>query len=283
VPSPTQIFEQILEVDGAPVRLAGTAVEGAPSLLFLHGAGMDRRVWRGLMELLAGRGVAAWAPDFPAHGGSGGSPLTTISDLAAWVIRLADALRLQRFLLGGHSMGALVALEAAAALGERAAGLALMGASPHMPVNEALLAAAREDLPQAAAMISGWGYGPAAQADGRAEAGRGLIQSSRPGVLAADLRACADYAGAPIAAKRVGCAAVVIAGAKDRMTPAKRGRGLAEAIAGASYLELPEVSHMLPEEAPEALAEALRALAQAKGPDAARAPGPLRQDLSDPR
>jgi pimeloyl-ACP methyl ester carboxylesterase len=223
---------------------------------------MDRRAWAGAMELLAAHRIAASAPDFPGHGQSQGNPLPTISELAGWTLRLADALGLQRFALAGHSMGALVALDAAAELGERAAGLALIGAAPQMPVNDALLAAARDDLAQAATMIAGWGYGPAAQADGRAEGGRRLIAGSRPGVLAADLRACADYSGAAEAAARIGCPALVIAGAKDRMTPAKRGRGLAEAIGTARFVELPEIGHMLPEEAPEVVAEALCSLAQ---------------------
>jgi len=256
------MFEESLELDGSLVRLAATAAGARPTLLLLHGAGMDRRVWAGPMRLLAARGIAVCAPDFPGHGESQGRALPSISGLAGWTLRLADALGLQPLTMAGHSMGALVALEAAAELGVRAAGLGPIGAAPKLPVNEALLAAAREDLPQAAAMISGWGYGPAAQADGRAEAGRRLLASSRPGVLAADLQACAGYAGAGSAAGRLRCPVLVVAGAKDRMTPAKRGRPLAEAIAGARFVELPEIGHMLPEEAPEALAEALCGLAQ---------------------
>jgi pimeloyl-ACP methyl ester carboxylesterase len=38
------------------------------------------------------------------------------------------------------------------------------------------------------------------------------------------------------------------------MTPAKRGRALAEAVPGARYEELAGIGHMLPEETPERLA-----------------------------
>ena len=48
----------------------------------------------------------------------------------------------------------MVALEAAARLGMRVTGLALIGAAPEMPVNAALMTAARENLPQAAALIA---------------------------------------------------------------------------------------------------------------------------------
>ncbi len=177
--------------------------------------------------------------------------------MADWTARLVDALGLERLALAGHSMGAIVALEAAARLGARSTGLGLIAAASEMPVNAALSTAANEDLERAAAMISSWAYSPAAQADGRAEAGRRMIAQSPPGVLAADLRACASYRGAARAAARIECPVVVVAGAKDRMIPARHGRALAEAIRGAEFLELPEIGHMPIVEAPSLVADAL--------------------------
>jgi pimeloyl-ACP methyl ester carboxylesterase len=159
-------------------------------------------------------------------------------------------------------MGALVAMEAATSLGARAASIALIGAAAEMPVHPALLEAAREDRARAAKMIAGWAFGPAAQADGQAEAGRRLIAASPPGVLAADLQACADYRNGPDAAGQLGCPVLVIAGEKDKMTPARRGRALAEAIRGARHEELPGIGHMLPVEAPERVSELLLSIAQ---------------------
>ncbi len=239
------------------VASAPGAGSGDPAILLLHGAGMDHRAWEAQLAALGARGVRAFAPDFPGHGRSDGPALTGVPALAAWTLRLVEALGLKRLALAGHSMGALVALEATARLGGRATGLALIGAAPEMPVNAALMTAAHEDLAQAAAMIAGWGYGPAAQTDGRAEAGRQMIAGSPPGVLAVDLAACATYLDAATAAGRVTCTALVVAGAKDRMTPAKRGQALAEAIPGAEFVELLEVGHMLMSEAPDAVTDAL--------------------------
>jgi pimeloyl-ACP methyl ester carboxylesterase len=230
--------------------------------LLLHGAGMDHRVWDAQLAALGAEGLASCAPDLPGHGGSDGPALTGIAEMAAWVLRLADALHIDRVALAGHSMGALVALEAAGQLQSRLSGLALIGAAAEMPVNPALLACARTDLPQAAAMIASWGYGPSAQADGRAEAGRRIIEAAPPGALASDLAACAAYSGAPAAAARVKAPTVVISGGKDRMTPSPRGRALAESIGGAQFLELPEIGHMLMAEAPAELSAALIRLLQ---------------------
>ena len=263
--SATHYFERKLSLDGTSVSLAGTQagpVSDRPAILLLHGAGMDHRAWSASLAALAAAGAPALAPAFPGHGSSAGKPLATIYDLADWTVRLIDALGLRRPALAGHSMGALVALEAAARLGRRAAGLALIGAAAEMPVNPALLAAAREDRERAAARIAGWGYGPAAQADGRAEAGRRVLAASAPGALAADLQACAEYAGAAAAGAQVRCPVLVISGEKDKMTPAKRGRALADAIPGAVFVEIPGAGHMLPEEAADTVPAALLKLVQ---------------------
>jgi pimeloyl-ACP methyl ester carboxylesterase len=218
---------------------------------------MDHRIWAEQLALLGDRGIGASAPDLPGHGGSEGPALTRISEMAAWVLRLVDGIGLKRVALAGHSMGALVALEAAGRLGSRLSALALIGAAAEMPVNPDLLEAASQDLPVAAKMIAAWGYGAAAQADGRAQAGRRIIEASPPGVLATDLAACAAYREAPAAAARIATRTLVISGARDRMAPARRGRALADAILGAEFQELPEVGHMPMAEAPAELSGAL--------------------------
>ena len=259
--SSTQLPTPSIRLDGKTVQMGlsneNEAPDGSPSLLLLHGAGMDHRAWAAQLASLGASRVSALAPDLPGHGGSDGPALTGIAEMAGWVVRLADRLDLDRVALAGHSMGALVAVEAAGLFGSRLTGLALIGAAAEMPVNPALMAAAREDLPEAASMMSAWGYGPAARADGRAEAGRRMIEHSMPGVLAADLAACADYGGATAVAQRIAARCIVISGGRDRMAPARRGRALAEAISGAEFLELPEIGHMTMAEAPAELSAAL--------------------------
>ena len=164
-----------------PVRELAT---GPRVLLLLHGAGMDGGAWEPQLAALATGGIAAVAPSFPGHGLSEGAPLNEISALTSWLLRLTEAMGGTRWALAGHSMGALLALELSARAQERIVSLALIGAAMRMPVNPDLLTAAREDVPKAAALISRWGYGARARADGRAELGRQQLASSRPGVLA---------------------------------------------------------------------------------------------------
>ena len=49
----------------------------------------------------------------PAHGHSGGTPLTTISDMSDWYAGLMDELGIKSATIIGHSQGCLVGLELA--------------------------------------------------------------------------------------------------------------------------------------------------------------------------
>jgi pimeloyl-ACP methyl ester carboxylesterase len=159
-------------------------------------------------------------------------------------------------------MGALAALACAARHPERVRALALLGAAARMPVHPDLLAAARDDLPGAAALIAKWGHGAAAARDpavtGAAER---RLAASAPGVLHADLAACDAYAEGPAHAAAVACPALLVLGAEDRMAPAKAGRKLAEAIPGARVVDLADCGHMLMAEAPDAVLAALAQVA----------------------
>src|SRR5690606_705204 len=109
---------------------------------------------------------AVLALDLPGHGRSEGPALTSIDALADWLGRLLDAAAVERAALVGHSMGALVALAAAARMNERVTALALLGVAARMPVHPELQALAERDVTRAAALVVDWAYGPAAHFGG---------------------------------------------------------------------------------------------------------------------
>ena len=104
---------------------------------------MDHIVWALQARSLAHRGRAVLALDLPGHGRSAGPALTSIAEMAAWLIRFLDAAGIAQAALCGHSMGALIALAAAASAPDRVRRLALLGVAARMPVHPDLLAAAR--------------------------------------------------------------------------------------------------------------------------------------------
>jgi pimeloyl-ACP methyl ester carboxylesterase len=76
--------------------------------------------------------------------------------------------------------------------------------------------------------------------------------------LATDLVACDGYTGAAEAAAKVACPALFVLGGNDRMTPAAKGRALAERLPDARQVTLPGAGHMMMLEQPGPTLDALK-------------------------
>ncbi|CAO3405930.1 alpha/beta fold hydrolase [Azospirillum largimobile] len=260
-----------LTVNGTPVfvHTGGREIDPArPAIVLIHGAGMDHSVWSLQSRYLAHHGRSVLAVDLPGHGRSGGEPLGSIAAMADWVIALLDAAGLERAALVGHSMGALVALDAAARHGARVEAVALLGVAERMPVHPDLLAAAHAGEQSAIEMVVGWGHGPRGHGGAQGGScptpglalipgGRRLMASVRPGVLGVDLAACNEYGQGADAAAAVACPALFLLGALDKMTPAKAGRALAAHVKSSQVVVLPQTGHMVMTESPDAVLDAL--------------------------
>jgi pimeloyl-ACP methyl ester carboxylesterase len=137
-----------------------------PAIVFLHGAGMDHTVWALQTRYFAYRGRSVLAVDLPGHGRSEGPALASIGDMADWVVRLLDAAQVASAALVGHSMGALIALDAAARHGGRVSALAMLATSVPMPVTGPLLDAAEANDHSAFDMVTLWGHSRDGQVGG---------------------------------------------------------------------------------------------------------------------
>ncbi len=257
----------IVHVDGvdAHASTGGLDLSGDdPVVLLIHGAGMDSTVWQLQTRYLAHHGFRALAVDLPAHGRSGGEPITSIAASADWVVRFMDAAGFARAHIVGHSMGTFIALELGARHADRVDSLTLCGTATGMPVHPELLDAAEHDLPRAAALMAAWGHAKRAHIGVNPTPGlwmtggaRALVENGRPGVLATDFRACMAYDRAEDAAARVTCRATVVIGAGDKMTPAKSGRTLAASLPSATVVELADSGHMMMVEQPVGVKRAI--------------------------
>ncbi|MBL8313666.1 MAG: alpha/beta fold hydrolase, partial [Rubrivivax sp.] len=110
-----------------------------PCVVFIHGAVNDHSVWTLLARWFAHHGHSVLALDLPGHKRSAGPALGSVEALADWVLALMTAAGVERAALVGHSLGSLIALEAAARAPERATRLAMLGTCVPMPVPQALL------------------------------------------------------------------------------------------------------------------------------------------------
>jgi pimeloyl-ACP methyl ester carboxylesterase len=240
-----------------------------PAVILIHGAGHDHSVWNFQARSLAHHGFSVLVPDLPGHGRSSGAALASIEELADWVIALLDAAEIPVAALVGHSMGSLIALQAASQSPERFTRLALVGSVAPMPVADPLLDAARNKRAAAHGMINQWSYSPASQIGASAIPGVWLpglnfrvMERQRDGVLGVDMANCNAYLKGLDAAAQVTCPTTLLCGERDQMTPLKAVKPLQEALAnvagGARIMLISGAGHAMMAEAPNAVSDSLR-------------------------
>ncbi len=237
-----------------------------PAIVFVHGAGMDHTVWTLQSRWFAWHGRSVLALDLPGHGRSQGPPLESIGAQADWLFDLLDAAGARRAAIVGHSMGALIALEAAVRRPERVRALALCGCAAQMPVHRDLLTAGLDGAHVAFELITGWSVGRRAQMGGAEAPGTWttgatlrLLEHGKKGVVGIDLKACDLHKSAAASAPHVTCPTILVLGAQDRMTPPGAAEPLM-AIAGARKVVLENCGHMMMVEQPGRTLDALRTL-----------------------
>jgi pimeloyl-ACP methyl ester carboxylesterase len=243
---------------------------GLPTVVLIHGALNDHSVWALQSRYLAHHGWSVLAVDLPGHGLSAGPALESVDAMADWVVALADAAHAGRCALVGHSMGSLVAMSVAAALGERATHLAMVATAYPMKVSEALLKTAAADPERAIDMVTTFSHstiaakpsapGPGAWLHGAARALMRQLQAryaaaGHGNLFLTDFKACDRYGGGQHAARRVRCPVRMVLGAKDAMTLPKSAAELVREL-NAGVVTLP-AGHALMAEAPDAVLDAL--------------------------
>lgn len=218
-----------------------------PAIVLVHGSGADHTAWRYQARYLAHHGISVAAVDLPGHGRSGGESLTTIDAFADWALELIEALGTGSAVLAGHSLGALVALEAASR-SAAVSGAVLIGAAASMPVHPEMLESAAAGTPHVQSLIRAWSHG--SHAGGHPDPGRWMmgetwVLEEQMGLdrLYADLAACSVYDRGPSAAAAIRCPVLVIAGRHDRMVPVRGARALADMIPGARLEVLENAGH----------------------------------------
>jgi pimeloyl-ACP methyl ester carboxylesterase len=221
--------------------------------LLIHGAGASSAIWMMVMARL-GRVGRVIAIDLPGHGPSPpfeDKPQPTIADYRQATGELAALTGLGRSVLVGHSMGALVAIEAALAWPDRVAGLVLCAAAPRLPVSRDLMKVLDEDY----AHFPAWLAERAFSASAKPALRRAFVAA---GVAAPREVTRADFAaidGVDVS-DRVGgvrCPIVWIDGADDTIAGERGERpGIIEKLAG--------VGHLVPIEAPEVVARTAMAM-----------------------
>ncbi len=250
-----------------------------PVMVLLHGSNASLHTWEPLVARLGGT-YRIITMDLPGHGLTGAVPDGNygVAGMMAAVDVVAATLELDRFILGGNSMGGRVAWEYALAQPDRVAALVLLGPSgPADPAMERAYAASQSNI---GFRILG---SPVGRWLGQRITPRWLIARSLeqsvadpaqidaakvdlywellryPGNRAATVQRFSTPRE-PMRPERlpgITAPTFILFGAEDQLIPPVVGRVMARAIAGAENMVLARVGHLPMEEAPDATAAAI--------------------------
>jgi pimeloyl-ACP methyl ester carboxylesterase len=239
-----------VEIDGF-----GLAVEDGGSgvpLVLLHGFPLSSGVFGSVRPVVerAGRVVTV---DLRGFGRSDAPEVAYgIPDLAGDVLRVADHLGLERFVLGGHSMGGYVALQVAAEHRDRLAGLVLVdtraAADTESAAERRREAAAEIRQGRRGAFLDGLlpglvGHSTRERQPELLDVLRGMAAGVPDHVLAG----CLDgMRGRPDRRSLLGelqVPALVMVGAEDELVPVEEARTMAEALPRGRLKVVPEAGH----------------------------------------
>ncbi len=239
-----------------------------PTAVFIHGAQHDHSVWALQTRYFAHHGFGVLAVDLPGHGRSKGAPLTSVEQQAAWLLALLSAADVESARLIGHSMGSLIALEAAFQAPPRVQKLALVATAYPMKVSDALLDAAKDHEQQAIEMVNLWSHSGIAQKPSSPGPGFSVMGGNRrlmqrvaalqlAPVFHTDFAACNNYRNGEAAAASVQCPTLFLLGQLDMMTSSRASAPLIKAIAHAIVTRLEHCGHAVMAEQPDATLAAL--------------------------
>lgn len=263
---------------GQRVHYRDQGKRGAPAIILLHGSNSSLHTWEPLVRRL-GADYRIVTLDLPGHGLTGGTPDKNYGadGMAAAVDIVAAKLGIDRFVLGGNSMGGWVAWRYTLAHPERVDALLLLDAAG-MPLRRG------EKAPESNVgfRILKYPFGRwlATQITPRAlveQSLRGSVENQAivdaamvdrywellrfPGNREATvLRARLDRE--PAMADRIGeikAPTLILFGERDRIINASAAQTFRERIAGSEVVLLDDIGHLPMEEAPGATAEAIAA------------------------
>lgn len=239
-------------------RLEGHA--GRPVLVLVHSLGADHSLWDALVAELPQWRVLRY--DLRGHGGTDvPDGACTLADLAGDLLAMTSAVGVQRFAIAGVSLGAMVAVQAAAVAPDRLQSLVLCSTAVRLPgpPGGGWDARARHALthgmaPLAPAMMERM-FAPSWLAHGEPLAGtvEQVFRSTDPAGYAAGCGVLRD-ADVTQVLRKVRAPALVVRGSHDALISADAARVLVQALPLARAVEL-DCGHYPMVEQPERLAQ----------------------------
>lgn len=231
-----------------------------PSVIMVQGVGVIGEGWRPQIDALKNRYQVIWID----NRGLGQSVMTagelSVEEMAADVLAVADAERLDRFHLMGHSMGGLIAQQVALTAPARILSLALLctflkgrqGAamSPGLLVTalRSRIGTRRMRRHAFVEIVMTRDYLATVDRDALCEGLQGLFGrdlADQPPIVMRQVRAMSRFDVSSRLAALSGIPTLVLSAEYDRIARPEYGRALAAAIPGATFIEFKGAGHAM--------------------------------------
>ena len=224
-----------------------------PTVVLIHGVLCDHSVWALQSRYLANHGWNVLAIDLPGHCRSAGAPPATVQEAAHFIQALLDAQGVNQAALVGHSFGSLIAMQAAANMGERISHLVMVGTAYPMKVSQGLLDASLNEPEKALRMTNVFSRATLAPPSGAGSwvfgaslaLGRRVLASNKTvNVFHTGFNACNSYDQGLQAMAAVTCPVLMVLGESDQMTLPKNAQLLiAQAKESGVSLQVVTIPH----------------------------------------
>lgn len=223
-------------------------------LVLVHGHPFNRTMWRPQAERFGAAGWRVITPDLRGYGESSVVPgRTLLSDFAHDIAGLLDHLGVDRFVLGGLSMGGQIVMEMYRLFPDRIRGLLLADTSPVAEtedgkrqrneladrlLRDGMTAYAEEVLPKMVAPHN------IERQPAVARHVLSMMRGTPAAGAAAALRGRAERPDYVDMLSRVGVPALVVVGSDDEFTPVAEARSMAERIPDATLAVIDGAGHL---------------------------------------
>jgi len=216
-----------MEIDGIFVR-------GEGKILFVHGAGLNSNVWRGLLTL-------GYAVDLPGHGKSEDMEMKSIKDYAEVLMEIVE--RLETPIIAGHSMGGAVVQEYLRSGGE-ARGAVLISTGARLPVNPKILEGLKMDFESTVDKLVNWMFHREFEGKKVKKFVRDIILETGVEVTLRDFFLCSKF-DLTKCYPEIEIPVLIIVGNEDIMTPPSLSEYLREKIPKSRLSVVHNAGHMV--------------------------------------